>query len=627
MRISAELLIPLKADRRHMAKGGIHTDDIAILKDRLVIEDIIGEVVTLRRIGTLYRGLCPFHDDSRPSFDVSAERKMYICRSQCGSGDVFNFIQETKNLSFVESVEYLADKIGMQLRYVGGEKAAENTSKRKALIAANKEALEFYKKQLQNADASVGMQYLSERQFTQEDIIEFDIGYAPTGWDTLLSYLKDKGHSEQNIIDAGLAIKNDNGKVYDRFRDRLTWAIYNNTGEPVGFGARKLSESDQGPKWLNTPETAVYKKSEVLYGLSKARAAIGKDQIAVIVEGYGDVMACHLSGVPYAVATCGTAFATSHVNMIRRLIRDGDSYKGKVIFTFDGDTAGKQAAMRVFLKDNNKFASQTYVAVAPEGMDPLDLRISKGSAAVKALIDNAIPLVEFVLDQKLEEYNLASSEGKVNAMRAILPILSDIKDPLLQQEYLRKSAGLIGLIETDVRKAFTTFQKSVVKNDVAKEYEEPKEPNSALDALPNPLDSKLRDEREIIKILFQAKTTYKVDLYSGAFKSEFYGKLFSKYELLAPDSDPGTWLENGARGTVEESYIAGLLMEPTMLVKEEDREGYLENLSYSILFSDAERKIAVKKLIIPTLTDKPEELTEIMKEILALEGFKRSLRK
>lgn len=609
-----------------MAKGGINPDDIATLKDRVVIEDIVGEVVTLRRVGALYRGLCPFHDDSRPSFDVSPDRKMFICRSQCGSGDVFTFIQKTKNLSFAESVEYLADKIGIQLRYVGGERAAENTGKRKAMVAVNKEAVEFYKKQLNNTEASAGLKYLSERQFTQEDIAEFDIGYAPTGWDTLLSYLKGKGHKEQDIIDAGLAIKNDNGKVYDRFRDRLTWAIYNNTGEPVGFGARKLSEADQGPKWLNTPETSIYKKSEVLYGLSKARSAIGKDQIAVIVEGYGDVMACHLSGVPYAVATCGTAFGTSHINMIRRLIRDGDSYKGKVIFTFDGDTAGKQAAMRVFLKDNNKFASQTYVAVAPEGMDPLDLRIAKGSAAVKALIDNAVPLVEFVLEQKLEEYNLASSEGKVNAMRAILPILSDIRDPLLQQEYLRKSAGLIGLIENDVRKAFASFQKSVVKSESSEE-EVTKEPNSALDILPSLTDNKLRDEREIIKVLFQAKNTYKVDLYSGAFNSEFYSKLFSRYESLAEDADPGAWLENGARGTVEESYIAGLLMEPTMLVKEEDREGYLENLSYAILAADAERKIVLKKLIIPTLTDKPEELTEIMQEILSLEAFKRSLRK
>jgi DNA primase len=609
-----------------MAKGGIHSDDIATLKERVVIEDIIGEVVTLRRVGALYRGLCPFHDDGRPSFDVSPDRKMFICRSQCGSGDVFTFIQKTKNLSFVESVEYLADKVGLQLRYVGGDRAAENTGKRKAMIAVNKEAVEFYKKQLNSTDASVGQKYLSERQFTQDDIAEFDIGYAPTGWDTLLSYLKGKGHKEQDIIDAGLAIKNDNGKVYDRFRDRLTWAIYNNTGEPVGFGARKLSEADQGPKWLNTPETAIYKKSEVLYGLSKARGAIGKDQIAVIVEGYGDVMACHLSGVPYAVATCGTAFAASHINMIRRLIRDGDSYKGKVIFTFDGDTAGKQAAMRVFLKDNNKFASQTYVAVAPEGMDPLDLRIAKGPAAVKALIDNAVPLVEFVLEQKLEEYNLASSEGKVNAMRAILPILSDIRDPLLQQEYLRKSAGLIGLIENDVRKAFASFQKSVVKNEAPNE-EETREPNSALDILPSLTDNKLRDEREIIKVLFQAKNTYKVDLYSGAFNSEFYGKLFSKYESLGEDADPGAWLENGARGTVEESYIAGLLMEPTMLIKEEDREDYLENLSYAILAADAERKIVLKKLIIPTLIDKPEELTEIMQEILSLESFKRSLRK
>lgn len=608
-----------------MSKGVINSDDIAALKDRVAIEDIVGEVVSLRRVGSLYRGLCPFHDDSRPSFDVSPDRKMYICRSQCGSGDVFTFIQKTKNMSFVESVEYLADKIGMQLRYTGAS-TGESTSRRKILVEINKEAVKFYKKQLSTPEAKEGLKYLSERDFTTEDIEEFDIGFAPNGWDTLLNYLKDKSFLEEDIISAGLAIKNDSGKVYDRFRDRLTWTIYNGTGEPVGFGARKLSESDQGPKWLNTPETSIYKKSEVLYGLSKARSAIAKDQVAVIVEGYGDVMACHLSGVPYAVATCGTAFATSHVNIIRRLIRDGDSYKGKVIFTFDGDEAGKQAALRVFMKDNSKFASQTYVAVAPEGMDPLDLRIKKGPGAVKELIDNAVPLVEFVIEQKLEEYQLGSSEGKVNAMRAVLPILKDIQDPLLQQEYIRRSAGLIGLPESDVRSAFAAFVKNsnaYEKPDIIKHVEE--EEVSYEIELPSPTDLKLRDERELIKALYQSAENHIVDLYPGAFKSDFYGKLFELYNNKSEEIKSSDLAEEFYRGKPEETFIASILMEPVKVERSSNLAEHLESLSLNILYSDSERKVQEKRLELVNCSD-PEKTVELVNQIMALENFKRSLR-
>jgi DNA primase len=613
-----------------MAKGIINSDDIATLKDRVAIEDVVGEIVTLRRVGALYRGLCPFHDDSRPSFDVSPERKMYICRSQCGSGDVFSFIQKTKNMTFVESVEFLADKIGMQLRYTGNYDS-EAPSKRKELISINKEAMQFFKKQIKTNEAREGMKYLSERGFTDEHIEEFDIGYAPNGWDTLLNHLKSKGHKEADIIDAGLAIKNDSGKVYDRFRDRLTWTIFNGTGEPVGFGARKLSESDQGPKWLNTPETSVYRKSEVLYGLSKAKSAIAKDQIAVIVEGYGDVMACHLSDVPYAVATCGTAFAGSHVNIIRRLIRDGDSYKGKVIFTFDGDEAGKQAALRVFMKDNAKFISQTYVAVAPEGMDPLDLRIKHGPAAVKALIDNAVPLVEFVIEQRLNEYPLNTSEDKVNAMRAVLPVLKDIKDPILQQEYMRKLAGSINLSEKDVKNAFDAYLKNNRNQEQSYPTDREDEPldfNSKQEQLstPNPRDLKLRDERELIKALYQSPENHSVDLYGGAFISGFYAKLFDLYNSKPLETPASSFIEATYRGEPEETFIAEILMDQITSGGSGNLGEHIEALANNILFADTERKILEKRNELKTLKDEAKTL-ELVNQIVALENFKRSLRK
>ena len=610
-----------------MGKGIINSDDIAALKDKVSIEDIVGEVVTLRRVGALYRGLCPFHDDSRPSFDISPDKKIWVCRSHCGSGDVYSFIQKTKNLSFVESVEFLADKVGFQLRYTGASSGdGEIRSKRKSLIEMHKIASEFYQKQLLTPAAEQGRKYLSERQFTDEDIAEFSIGYAPNGWDSLLSVLKGKGFSEEDILLAGLATKNESGKVYDRFRDRLTWTIFNTTGEPVGFGARKLSESDQGPKWLNTPETPIYKKSEVLYGLSKARTAIGKDQIAVVVEGYGDVMACHLSGVPYAVAACGTAFTRDHVNMIRRIIRDGDSYKGKVVFTFDGDSAGIQAAKRAY-KEAERFASQTYVAVAPEGMDPLDLRIKKGNQAVKDLIASAVPIAEFMITEQIKEYNLNSGEGRVNALRAIMPILKDIKDPLLLQEYVKKSAGLIGIGLDDAQKAYNSFLRNTKEEQPYASTEESESAEPTV-LLPSATDMALSSERELIKILYQSDSRHNIDVYGGAFKSSVYGELFELYGTIPTDVKPSEFLTEKYRNDSSMSTFATLLIiEDTLASKDKSKEReILDTLANKILYTNVEERIKELRIKIGQASADPDTLNEIMGQIMQLESFKRSLR-
>lgn len=611
-----------------MSKGIINSDDIAALKDKVSIEDVVGEIVTLRRTGALYRGLCPFHDDSRPSFDVSPDKKIWVCRSHCGSGDVYSFIQKTKNLSFVEAVEFLADKVGFQLRYSGTSSGdGEGRSKRKALIEMHKIASEFYQKQLSTPAAEQGRKYLSERQFTEEDISEFSIGYAPNGWDSLLNVLKGKGFSEDDILLAGLATKNESGKVYDRFRDRLTWTIFNTTGEPVGFGARKLSESDQGPKWLNTPETPIYKKSEVLYGLSKARTAIGKDQVAVVVEGYGDVMACHLSGVPYAVAACGTAFTRDHVNIIRRIIRDGDSYKGKVVFTFDGDSAGIQAAKRAY-KEAERFASQTYVAVAPEGMDPLDLRIKKGNQAVKDLIASAVPIAEFMITEQIKEYDLSSGEGRVNALRAILPLLKDIKDPLLLQEYVKKSASMIGIRLEDAQKAYSSFLRNTKEESSIGFTEEPEAVESPVIDLPSAKDISLSSEREIIKILYQSNSKHKIDLYGGAFKSNIYGALFEEYSEIPDNITASDYLSKKYQSNDVMSTFANLLIiEDTLVSKDKNKEKeVLEKLANQILYTNTEERIKDLRIRIGQVAADQEALSELMQQIMQLEAFKRTLK-
>lgn len=498
-----------------MSKGRIHPDDIAMVRERTPIEEVVAARVTLRRVGSGLSGLCPFHDESSPSFNVSPNRGLYHCFGCGEGGDVIAFVQKTEGLSFVEAVEKLADKAGIELRYLGADPSyqAPPPGQRARLLDAHRVAQAFYLPLLHTADgAELGRKYLEERGFTDADITSFEIGYAPKEFDGLLKTLKAKGFTEEEAVLSGLAVKNDNGKVYDRFRGRLVWPIRDQTGEIIGYGARRLSEDDKGPKWLNTPETPIYHKSEVLYGIDRARKAIAADRVAVIVEGYGDVMAMHLSGVPYAVATCGTAFGESHTKVVRRLLRDDTG--GRVIFTFDGDEPGQKAALRAF-KENNKFASQTYVAIAPDNMDPLDLRLQRGDDAVRALVASAVPLVEFVLKSTMKSFDLASSEGRTNALRTLAPIVGDIKDPVLRAEYVRQVAGWLALPEHSVSQAVAWANKQKGEQaerdaawgeEVAASRAATAEAPVVVASLPhpNPADPTLANEREALKCLLQS---------------------------------------------------------------------------------------------------------------------------
>ena len=239
--------------------------------------------------------------------------------------------------------------------------------------------------------------------------------------------------------------------LYDRFRGRLIWPIRTITGETIGFGARKLFDEDQGPKYLNTPETALYKKSQVLYGIDLAKRKIAQGQQVVVVEGYTDVMAAHLAGVETAVATCGTAFGAGHIKIVRRLLGD-DGSGGEVIFTFDGDEAGQKAALHAFQEDQ-RFTAQTYVCVAPDGMDPCDLRLARGDRAVRDLLETKRPLFEFAIRVTLEDYDLETLEGRVRAMRAVVPMIATIREPALRPAYARRVAGWIGMEPVEVERA------------------------------------------------------------------------------------------------------------------------------------------------------------------------------
>ncbi|MEV8635811.1 DNA primase [Streptosporangium sp. NPDC051023] len=415
--------------------GRISDEDIALVRERSPIADIVGEHIQLRNAGGgNLKGLCPFHDEKSPSFNVTPTRGYWYCFGCAEGGDVITFVRRLEHLSFGEAVERLANRAGIHLRYEqGGYVPGREQGERSRLIEAHRAAAEFYAAKLASPEAMIGRKFLSERGFERADAEHFGVGYAPAEWEALSRHLMGRGFTSAELIKGGLAKEGRRGPI-DRFRGRLVWPIRDITGDVIGFGARKLNDAEDGPKYLNTPESPLYKKSEVLYGVDLAKREISKRSQAVIVEGYTDVMACHLSGVPTAVATCGTAFGQEHIKVLRRLLLDQSGSQGEVIFTFDGDAAGQKAALRAFA-DEQKFVTQTFVAVQPDGLDPCDLRVTRGEAAVRDLIASREPLFAFAIRSVISRYDVSTNEGRLSALDAAAPIVAGIKDRALRQLY------------------------------------------------------------------------------------------------------------------------------------------------------------------------------------------------
>ncbi|SCL42123.1 DNA primase [Micromonospora pallida] len=437
--------------------GRIRDEDIALVRERTSIADVISETVTLKSAGGgNLKGLCPFHDEKSPSFNVSPARNVFYCFGCGAGGDAIKFLMDADHLSFVESVERLAGRAGIQLRYIEDGKPAprvrQQQGQRQRLVAAHAAAVEFYRAQLTTAGARPAREFLAERGFDRAAAERYGCGFAPDAWDLLTKHLRQQGFSHDELVTAGLSRPARSGSLIDRFRRRLLWPIRDLSGDVIGFGARKLFEDDDGPKYLNTPETPIYKKSHVLYGLDQAKREIARQGRVVVVEGYTDVMACHLAGESTAVATCGTAFGADHIGVLRRLLLDSDDVAGEIIFTFDGDAAGQKAALRAFEEDQ-RFVGRTFIAVSPDNMDPCELRLAKGDLAVRDLVARREPLVDFALRHMIGRYDLDTVDGRVEAMRRAAPLVAKIKDPEKRPEYVRKLAGDLGMEIEPVQRA------------------------------------------------------------------------------------------------------------------------------------------------------------------------------
>ncbi|GAB7183317.1 DNA primase [Kitasatospora sp. Ki12] len=506
--------------------GRIRDEDVQAVRSALPIDAVVGDYVQLTNGGGgEYKGVCPFHDEKSASFYVNPAKGVFHCFGCQENGDTIAFLMKIEHFTFAEAVERMAAQAGITLRYEeGGYSPRHQQGERTRLVEAHKVAAAYYQEQLASPEAEIGRRFLSERGFDEEAARTFGVGYAPAGWEHLVRYLRGKGFTDKEILLGGLASQGQRGGLIDRFRGRLVWPIRDIAGEVVGFGARRLREDDNGPKYLNTPETPIYKKSHVLYGIDLAKKEIAKSGRAVVVEGYTDVMACHLAGVTSAVATCGTAFAEDHIKIIRRLLMDTSQYRGETVFTFDGDAAGQKAALRAF-EDDQKFAAKTSIAVSPGGMDPCDLRLAQGDAAVKQLIDNPVPLFEFALTSVVARHRVDTPEGRSAALEEAAPIVAKIKDRSIQHEYAVRLAGMLGILDEPfvVRRVsqLARWDRERQQNPRGAALRRPeavRAPNPAQPAFRlNPRDPAQFVERELLKLALQHP-----DLVSPAF--DHYGE-------------------------------------------------------------------------------------------------------
>ena len=590
--------------------GRIKDEDVTYIRDHSPIDDVVADYVQLKNAGGgQKKGLCPFHDEKSPSFHVTPSKGYFHCFGCQVGGDVIAFIMKLEHLTFTETVERLADRIGYTLTYEAGSTTSGPSINRSRLVAANLAAATYYQEQLQLPEAQHGRDFLTKRGFDRDAAKSFGVGYAPDQWDSLFKFLKGKGFTEEELMLAGLVKEGTKGPI-DRYRNRLIWPVKDISGDVVGFGARKLAsdEVDQGPKYLNSPETPIYKKNQILYGLDVAKKEISKTRQVVIVEGYTDVMAAHLAGVTTSVATCGTAFGDEHIRIIRRLLMDADAFRGEVIFTFDGDAAGQKAALRAF-EDDQKFVAQTFVAVEPNGMDPCELRQANGDSAVRELIARRVPLFEFAIKSVIAGYDITNPEGRVNALNQVAPLIGKIRDASLRPEYVRLLAGWLGM-EVDI--VSTAVKRSGNRVDNS-------EPTKV-----NLTDPILVLEREVLKVKLQITDLASswVDLESNAFSYPLYDQL----RKIIDENDGFTTESLLEKCDSEElkSLVTELTVEP-IRTDGEVSERYVNSIIARLREVALSRSIAEIKSTLQRLNpvENDAQYQEIFGQLVAMEAARR----
>jgi DNA primase len=622
--------------------GRIRDEDIAAVRERVKIDEVVSSYVTLRNAGGgSMKGLCPFHDEKSPSFHVTPSRGFFHCFGCQEGGDVFTFLMKIDGLSFGEAVERMADKYGIQLRRdETGQDDRPKGPQRRRLVEAHAVAQEFYAEQLGTPDALAARQFLAERGFDQNAALKFGVGFAPRDGEALWRHLSGRKFTREEVIAAGLVAMG--RSLYDKFRGRLLWPIRETNGDTIGFGARRIFEDDRiEAKYLNTAETPIYKKSQVLYGIDLARKPIALTSKAVVVEGYTDVMACHLAGVETAVATCGTAFGDDHARVLRRFLDDHAELRSEVVFTFDGDEAGQKAALRTFEGDQ-RFVSQTYVAVAPEGMDPCDLRIKRGDEAVRELIASRRPLYRFVLENVVKRHDLDRADGRIDAVRDAAALVASVRDQSKVTAFAQEISRLVGA-DIDTNQVLAAVRRAAARGPqgergarTTRGERAPEQQPVAATRLPDLRDPRFGIERETLKLVLQhpvaiGRTSADIGLndflhptYRGVWEA-----ITAAGGAVAGQNDAGwvSHVRDAATDPAVSSIISALAVEPIPANRDIDA-GYIATHLFRLQELTVLRRIdEVKSRLQRTNPlDHPTDYNKMFGELAALEQHRRTLR-
>lgn len=616
--------------------GRIPQRDIEQIKQRISIAEIVGEYVQLKSAGVgSLKGLCPFHDEKSPSFNVRGDQGFYHCFGCGEGGDVYKFLQKVENITFYEAVEKCAAKISYQIQYESGSR--DDGINRARLLAANEAAAKYFADQLNSTEAQEARNFLSSRNFDKSAAELFGVGYAPKSWTALSDYLKAQGFTEEELIKVDLLVAKE-GKRYDKFRGRLVWPIRDATNAVVGFGARKIYEDDPLAKYINTSETPVYHKSQVLYGLDLAKKEIVQNRQVVVVEGYTDVMACHLAGIKTAVATCGTAFGDDHIRRINQLFGSSDQ-AAAVIFTFDPDAAGQKAAMRAF-ESSSKFIATTFVAIGPEGLDPCDLRIKHGDQAIAKMVENRRPIYEFALDQKISGHDLTSYPGRLAAATAAVPVLAKLNDLGAREQYVRMLAAKVQLSADEINRLLaqelTRMRAQAVQPSRRGDYE-PTEPTQEDEQpefpAPNFNDPNTRFEQEVLAVLLQLPSAWTKEqanqICAELFATLSFNVIAQAIKSVTDQLAEANWLDRVLINTPEplHNQVRALAAKALPVTNADQAKDYAQGVITSaikkILVRDRAAMISALALIDKETNS--EQHNKVQRDLVALEEKIRNL--
>lgn len=583
-------------------------DDIDTVRERTDLVELAAEVTKVKRSGRSTMAVCPFHSEKTPSLSIDGARGLYHCFGCGKSGDVFRWVQETQAVDFAGAVELLARRAGVTLTV--DPEAAKRRSQRERLVEATSIAVAFYTERLKSApDAGSARSYLRSRGYDGDVVDRFSLGYSPEDWEELVTHLRDRSIRDDTMQKAGLASGTKRGGVVDRFRGRVMFPIFDLRGDAVGFGARVLD--GDGPKYLNTPETAIYHKSRLLYGLNWAKSDIVRRDTSVVVEGYTDVIAMHRADMPIAVATCGTALGEDHLDLLRR-------FSERVVLAFDADEAGAGAALRGFER-SVPGDLDLRVAVLPEGKDPADVVDAGGIEALRTAVAESLPLLQVRIDAELGKFDLDEPEARAKAVKAAASVIALHPDAITRHEYANSVSR-----QTGVETRFIEQSISEARRRTSSRRTGDSEPQT--EAAPVEHAGSYKVELELLRtMLANDERLVSLDITESLFSDPQTGEAFPTVRALLDGLDPGATPDLGAAIGSDESPQAELLRALALDVRPvADPSELVDKLG--IVRIDAEIASITRTLQTVDRDADEQGYSELLQRLVALEQEKRTKR-